>query len=137
MAMPAKYRDRLVSECDGQVVATIDTQEKCLLIYPLEAWEDIERELQKLPALNPAVRRFQRLLIGYASDLELDANGRVLIPPSLREYADLEKKVVLVGQGNKLELWSETRWLTQRDTWLEEEASGEVPMPAEMLNLAL
>ena len=73
-------------------------------MYALPEWERIERDVQALPALNPAVKRFQRLMLGYASDLQLDSNGRVLVPPSLREYAQLEKRAVMVGQGNKLEL---------------------------------
>ena len=105
LALPAKHRERLTAECGGQLVATIDTQSPCLLIYPLPTWEPLEQEIQDLPAMNPAVRRFQRLLIGYASDLEFDASGRVLLPSSLREYASLEKKLVLVGQGKKMELW--------------------------------
>lgn len=136
LAMPAKHRERLTSVCDGQLVATIDMQSRCLLVYPLPTWEKIQQEIQELPTLNPAVRRFQRLLIGYASDLEFDANGRILLPPSLREYAGLEKKIVLVGQGNKLELWSEDLWLAERDKWLLE-ADSEEALPDEMLSLSL
>lgn len=136
LAMPAKHRERLLEECDGQLVATIDTQSRCLLIYPLPTWEQIEKEIQDLPSLNPAVRRFQRLLIGYACELEFDGNSRVLLSPSLREYAQLEKKVVLVGQGKKLELWSEHLWLQERDKWLDE-VGGDDALPEEMLSLSL
>jgi MraZ protein len=136
MAMPARHRDRLQSLCAGQLVATIDTQSRCLLIYPLPTWEELEQQIQSLPTLNPAVRRFQRLIIGYASDVECDASGRVLMPPSLREYAGLDKKAVLVGQGNKMELWDEETWLAERDTWLQL-ASGEGAIPEEMLRLSL
>lgn len=136
MAMPARQRDRLQSLCAGQLVATIDTQSRCLLVYPLPTWEDLEREIQKLPTLNPAVRRFQRLLIGYASDIECDGSGRVLMPPSLREYARLERKVVLVGQGNKMELWDEDTWLAERDGWLQDSASDGA-VPEELLRLSL
>jgi MraZ protein len=136
MAVPARLRESLAASCDGRLVVTIDTQSRCLLVYPLPTWEDIEQEIQELPSLNPAVRRFQRLLIGYASDLEFDANGRILLPPSLREYAGLGKKVVLVGQGNKLELWDEDGWLAERDRWLEE-SGAEGALPEEMLRLSL
>ena len=136
LAMPARQRDRLQSLSAGQVVATIDAQSRCLLIYPLPTWEELEREIQKLPTLDPAVRRFQRLLIGYASDLEFDASGRVLLPPALREYAALDKRAVLVGQGNKMELWDEDTWLAERDKWLQLAGEGGV-MPEEMRRLAL
>ncbi len=135
--MPAKHRERLAAVCEGQMVATIDTQVKCVLIYPLPIWEAIEQEIQELPALNPAVRRFQRLIIGYASDLEFDSNGRFLLPQSLRDYARLEKKVVLVGQAKKFELWSEADWIAERDKALEEANSGELALPEEMLGLSL
>ena len=102
MAIPARQRDALASQSAGCVVITIDTQSPCLAIYPLPEWERIEAEVQALPALKPAVKRFQRLVLGYATDLELDGSGRILLPQSLRDYARLEKKVVLVWHGNKL-----------------------------------
>ena len=74
--------------------------------------------------------------IGYASDLECDGSGRVLVPPALREYAGLDKKAVLVGQGNKMELWDEDTWLAERDKWLQM-ASVEGAVPDEMLRLSL
>jgi MraZ protein len=136
LAMPARQREPLLSECGGQVVVTIDTQSACLAIYPLPEWERIEREIQSLPALKPAVKRFQRLMLGYATDLELDGNGRMLLPQSLREYAKLDKKLVLVGQGNKLELWSESLWLAEREQALEDSGPG-AELPEELMSLTL
>ena len=136
LAMPARQREPLLSECGGQVVVTIDTQSACLTIYPLPEWERIEKDIQGLPALNPAVKRFQRLMLGYATDLELDGNGRMLLPQPLREYARLDKKLVLVGQGNKLELWSESLWLSEREQALQD--SGlEADLPEELMSLTL
>jgi MraZ protein len=136
LAMPARQREPLLSESQGLLVATIDTQSRCLAIYPLPEWEKIEREIQDLPALKPAVKRFQRLVLGYATDLELDGNGRVLLPASLREYAGLEKKLVLVGQGKKLELWAEESWLAERDQALED-SGPEAELPEELMTLTL
>lgn len=136
LAMPARQREPLMAESAGELVATIDTQVRCLVLYPLPEWERVERDVQALPALNPAIKRFQRLVLGYASDLQLDANGRLLLPPALREYAQLDKKIVLVGQGRKLELWSESLWLQERDRALEESgADGEIPVELLSLNL--
>ena len=136
LAMPARQREPLHAVCEGRMVATIDTRSTCLVIYPLPEWERIERDIQGLPALKPAVKRFQRLMLGYATDLELDGNGRMLLPQPLREYARLEKKVVLVGQGNKLELWSESLWLAERDQALQD--SGlEAELPEELMSLTL
>ena len=118
MAMPSKYRERLLAQCNGQMVVTVDRSDACLLLYPLPEWEDIERKLVRLGNLNPQARRLQRLLIGHATEVELDANGRILIPPPLREFANLDKRVALTGQGNKFEIWDETTWTEQRDTWI-------------------
>jgi MraZ protein len=136
LAMPARQREPLLSECGGQVVVTIDTQSACLTIYPLPEWERIEKDIQGLPALNPAVKRFQRLMLGYATDLELDGNGRMLLPQPLREYARLDKKLVLVGQGNKLELWSESLWLSEREQALQD-SGPEAALPEELMSLTL
>ena len=136
LAMPARQREPLLSQCEGRIVVTIDTQTTCLAIYPLPEWERIERDIQNLPALKPAVKRFQRLMLGYATDLELDANGRMLLPQSLREYARLDKKLVLVGQGNKLELWSEDLWLAERDQALQD-SGPEAELPDELISLTL
>ena len=136
LAMPARQREPLLSQCEGQIVVTIDTQANCLVIYPLPEWERIEGDIQNLPALKPAVKRFQRLMLGYATDLELDGNGRMLLPQSLREYAQLDKKLVLVGQGNKLELWSEALWLAEREQALQD-SGPEADLPEELMSLTL
>lgn len=136
LAMPARQREPLLQQCDGQIVVTIDTQTTCLVIYPLPDWERIEQDIQNLPALKPAVKRFQRLVLGYATDVELDGNGRMLLPQPLRDYAKLEKKLVLVGQGKKLELWSEELWLAEREQALLE-SGPEAELPDELMSLTL
>jgi len=136
VAFPARYREKLGGEEREPIIITIDTQTRCLLVYPLNKWEEIEQEIQDLPSLNPAVRRFQRLLIGYASELQFDASGRILLPQALRDYASLEKKLVLVGQGKKMELWDEATWLAERDKWLEE-TNDDLELPDELLNISL
>lgn len=136
LAVPAKYRELLAEYCAGQLVATIDTESRCLLIYPLPEWEEIQKKLEALPSFNPAARRIQRLLIGHASDLELDSNGRILLPATLREYAGLNKKLMLVGQGNKMELWSEELWYSSREEWIDQ-ANGGNALPAELESFSL
>ena len=124
IVMPTRYRERLQLEGQNVVVLTIDTEARCLLLYPLSEWEDIERKLASLPSFNPAARRIQRLLMGHATDIEIDAQGRMLLPPLLREYAKLNKRVVMVGQGRKLELWDESYWNQCREAWLQEESNA-------------
>jgi MraZ protein len=125
MAMPSKYRERLQTSGEGQLVVTLDMSEPCLLIYPLPEWEDIERKLVRLPSLNKQAVRLKRLLLGHASECEIDSHGRILLPPALRDLVKLDKHVVLLGQGNKFELWDEQAWNARRDTWLSETGSDQ------------
>jgi len=129
MAMPVRFRDIFAActelEANPQLVVTIDTEEPCLMIYPLAQWNLIQAKLEQLPSFNPAARRIQRLLIGHATDLELDTNGRILLPAVLREYAQLDKKAILLGQGKKIELWSESIWNARRETYLQASSSSE------------
>lgn len=115
LAMPSRYRDELVSRCAGQLIVTIDAIDPCLCVYPLSEWELIEAKLRELASFREENRRLQRLLIGNAVDLELDASGRFLVPPRLREYAKLDKRAMLVGQLNKFQLWDEDAWNTVAD----------------------
>jgi MraZ protein len=132
IAIPTKIRESLASSCDGRMVVTAHTEERCLLVYPEEQWKEILPKIERLSNFNKVARRAQRLLMGYATPLEMDANGRILVPPTLREYANLEKKLMLVGQGKKFELWSEDSWFN----WLDEADQGD-DIPEEMLSLSL
>jgi len=136
VAMPTRYRERLTECCGAQLVITIDT-DRCLLIYPLPEWQEIESKLMKLPSFNKAARRLQRLLVGHATEAELDGQGRLLLPPPLREFAGIEKQTVLIGQGHKFELWDEARWDAQRDEWLEEADFDALELPAELETLSI
>src|SRR5271156_929968 len=133
IVMPTRYRECLLR---GSIL-TIDTEERCLLLYPLAVWEEIESKLAALPSFNAQARRIQRLLIGHATEIELDAQGRMLMPPLLREYAGIDKRAVLVGQGKKIELWAETQWNESRSQWLKEEmrSDGELPEVVKLLSL--
>ena len=90
-----------------------------MLVYTLAAWKIIEKKLSNLPSYNKEARFIQRLLIGYATESEIDSQGRFLIPTPLREYASIEKKIVLLGQGSKFELWSESIWNKNIKNWLD------------------
>jgi len=112
LAVPAKHRAALTGDTDGRAVLTADPSH-CLLLYPIAEWEPIQARLMALSSFNERVRSLQRLLVGHADDVDLDGAGRILVPPALRQYAALDKHVVLVGQGNKFELWDEARWTEQ------------------------
>jgi MraZ protein len=131
MAIPTRIRESLAESCAGRLVVTAHTQDRCLLVYPEPEWLELLPQIEALPSFNKAAQRVKRIMIGYATLLEVDGNGRILVPPTLREYANLDKKLMLVGQGKKLELWSEDSWVAL----LNEPADDE--LPEEMLSLSL
>jgi MraZ protein len=119
LAIPARHRDALLAAdqaipaaSGSALVLTVDPS-RCLLLYPRAAWEPIQARLMALSSFNEPIRRLQRLLVGHADDVDIDGAGRILVAPALRQYAGLDHRVVLVGQGNKFELWDEARWLEQ------------------------
>lgn len=137
MAIPSRYRERLSSEVEGKLIVTIDTEQHCLLLYPQDVWEKIEEKIANLPSFQPATRRIQRLLIGHATEVAIDSHGRILLPPLLREYAHINKKVTLIGQGNKFEIWDEENWQRSRDEWISSDLLSEETMPDELKTISL
>jgi len=136
MAIPSRYREPLSVHCAGELVVTIDTESRCLLLYPIHEWEEIQQKIEALPSFDKNARRIQRLLLGHATDVEMDTNGRLLLSAPLREYAQLEKKIVLLGQGKKFEIWSETLWQKTRDEYLQI-GEEEAPLPVDLQSLSL
>lgn len=136
LAVPSRYRERIREQCDGHLVVTVD-RDQCLLLYPMPEWEEIERKLVRLPSLNRQARRLQRLLVGHATEVDMDSHGRLLLPGPLRDFARLDRSVVLIGQGNKFELWDEAEWTERRDAWLKEEDDGDPELTEELGSLSL
>ena len=134
LAIPTRYRDRILSRSNGELVVTVD-RDYCLLIYPFPDWEEIERKLIRLPTMNKQARRLQRLMVGYATEMELDGNGRILISKELREFANLDRQAILLGQGKKFELWNDKSWSDKRDSWLNME--DEIGLSGELDTLSL
>ncbi|WP_100640160.1 division/cell wall cluster transcriptional repressor MraZ [Marinobacter salexigens] len=133
LAIPAKVRETLAQACGGRIVLTANAdEERCVLVYPEPEWEILRLKIEELPNMKKPVRRLQRLVLGNAAPMEMDSAGRILVPPTLRRHANLEKKLMLVGQGKKLELWSEERWFE----WLDESSCDE-DIPPEMEALSL
>lgn len=135
-AMPTRYRESLDASCAGKLVVTVD-RDHCLLIYPFSEWEEIERKLVRLPSFNKQARSLQRLLIGHATECDLDGNGRLLITPPLRQFANLDKRAVLIGQGNKFELWDEQVWNQKCEQWFDEGSMDGEGLPPELESLSL
>jgi MraZ protein len=131
--MPTRYREALQVRADGKLVITADSA-LCLLIYAAPDWEPIQQRLMGLSSFNPRTRDLQRLLVGNASDVEMDGAGRILSPGPLRKFAGLDKDVALVGQGGRFELWDEGKWDTQMEKSI---ALNEDGIPPELEGFSL
>lgn len=131
MAIPTRIRESFVASCDGRLVLTANTQQRCLLVYTEPEWLELLPKVQGLPDFERGVSRVKRLWIGYATPVEMDSNGRILVPPTLRSYGKLDKKLMLVGLGNKMELWNEDSWLDL----IEEPADTEMSPELQSLTL--
>lgn len=120
MTMPAGYRERIKDMCAGRMVLTptapiLNDDGSFLLtpslwLYPMNEWEQVYKQVMALPSTSPVGRKMQHLFIAKAEEVALDAGGRVLLPAQLREYAKIDKQLVILGQGKKFEIWSETEW---------------------------
>jgi MraZ protein len=133
LAVPAKHRDALFAQSSGNVVLTAHPH-GCLLLYPQPAWEPIEAKMMALSSFDKQSSGLQRLLVGYAEDVVVDNAGRLLVSPTLREFAGLEKEVMLVGQGSHFEMWNLSAWRKQ----LEHVMGGDsIEMPAELEGFSL
>lgn len=133
MAIPARHRDTLLALAEGRLVLTAHPH-RCLLLYPAPAWDPIRAKILAAPSLETQSAMLRRLLVGFAVDTEMDAAGRVLVAPELRQYAALEKQVWLVGQGSHFEIWSDAGWQQQQQAIF---ALGDKLLPPGLENLTL
>src|SRR5580692_10034193 len=129
MVLPTSVRDTLAQLGDQHLVATVDHRDLCVLVYPLSDWQTLQNSLLELPNLDPETRWLQRVMVGYATDLDLDGHGRVLIPPELREFTGLHRDAMLLGQGNHLELWDASAWKQGALASMKSEARSAGPAP--------
>lgn len=110
IAIPSKYRSGIVESCESHMIVTCDPYDNCLLIFPLTHWEKAEADLQSLSNSKPLHRRLKRIMLAHATEVDMDASGRLLIPSVLRERANLNKEAMLIGQGKTFQLWNEAEW---------------------------
>ena len=120
MAIPTRYRDELRADTDSHLIITVNISERALWLYTLPEWERIEAKVSSLPSFDKNAAILKSFLLGRATDVDMDASGRLLIPAPLREHAQLKKQIVLAGQGNKFEIWDEANWTAQNDEWMRE-----------------
>ena len=118
LAVPSRFRDRLAVLAGGCLVQTLNPLDRSLWLYPLCEWELIETKLAALSDFDKQSRRAKQMMRGYATDCQMDSQGRILLTTELREYASLKKQSVILGQGNKFEIWNQANWEEQRDHWL-------------------
>ncbi len=133
MAVPAKHRDALVAPGAGRLVVTAHPH-RCLLLYPAPAWEPIRNQLNAASSLQVESAMVKRLLVGFAEDVEMDGAGRLLLSPTLRKFAGLEKEIWMVGQGSHFEIWSDAGWQAQQEAIF---SLGDKLLPPGLENLAL
>ncbi len=116
IAIPTRYRAELQESCERKMIVTIAVDERCvgepgcLWLYPITEWDKLEQKISKLSNVNKMAGRLRRFVIGYATETDMDAQGRLLLSDKLRQFAGMEKHLVLVGQLNKFEIWSEKAW---------------------------
>ncbi|MDX2504072.1 MAG: division/cell wall cluster transcriptional repressor MraZ [Gammaproteobacteria bacterium] len=130
LAIPSRYRERLMQDCAGRLVVTLDPERR-MVIYPYNEWQKVETKLVSL-SMNKAAVRLKRLMLGHASDCDMDKNGRINLPPYLREKTGLDKQIVLLGIGNKFEVWDEDSWNRE---WEEDDEELELSEELEALSL--
>ena len=133
LTVPTGHREVLLATAAGQLVITAHPH-KCLLIYPRPAWEPIRTQIMSYSSLERQTSMVQRLLVGFAKDVEMDAAGRLLISPELRRYATLGKQVMLVGQGSHFEVWNAEDWEKQIEQIV---AQGDSLLPPGMEKFSL
>ena len=124
LAIPSRYRALFSCQTDNNLVITLNPLDRSLWLYPLCEWEIIEKKLAAFSDFDMQSRRTKQMMRGYATDCQLDGQGRILLPRELREYAGIKRQTVLLGQGNKFELWDEESWNIQRDQWLQQVGDG-------------
>lgn len=137
ITIPTRYRESLFADYEGKMVCTLHTESPCLLLYPLPEWEELELKLSRLSDMNKSERTIKRVLLGNATECELDKNGRLLLNGVLRQHANLDKNIMLVGLFNKFEIWDESVWQTQMQEGIGDIQSGELELTERLQDFSL
>jgi MraZ protein len=135
LKIPTRHQAQIEKICSGKMVISIHPDDNCLLLYPLKDWQILEEKISALPSLNIHTKRLKRKLIGHATDCELDKSFRILIPNTLRDYANIDKKIIMSGQGNNFELWDTDIWNKQLSTLDELSKQEQIPIAISQLSL--
>tara|TARA_R110001583_G_scaffold85656_2_gene224548 strand:- start:1873 stop:2328 length:456 start_codon:yes stop_codon:yes gene_type:complete len=136
MAMPTRYRERLADCCSGKLFVTIDPLDKCLTLHTKPEWDIVQQKIVAMPSYSDSGRLLRRTILGYATEVDMDGSGRLLLSAPLRDFAGIDKRIVLLGQGNKFEIWAEDRWLETRNAYMDSSADTAAVLN-ELNNLSL
>lgn len=128
LIIPSKFRELL-----GEEFVVSKGMDGCLFVYANEDWNAFEQKLTSLPLINKEARQFARFFLAGAAQVELDKQGRILLPANLREFAGLDKDVVLVGVGSRIEIWSREKW----ESVIEQDNMDEITSAMEALGLTI
>ena len=120
LAVPSRFRERLTAVAGGCMIQTLSPLDRTIWLYPITEWEVIETKLAGLSDFDKQSRRAKQMMRGYATDCQLDSQGRILLSQELRDYAWIKRNAVILGQGNKFEVWDQATWQEQRDQWLDQ-----------------
>ncbi|MCA8837338.1 MAG: division/cell wall cluster transcriptional repressor MraZ [Gammaproteobacteria bacterium] len=134
-ALPKRMRQTVTENFASSLVVTVNPllRDKCLLLFPLTYWREIEEKVRAIPNSDPGVRLYQRLLIGHAEEISPDGAGRLLLSQPLRQHAELEHTLMMIGQGQKWELWAKKLW----QQYLDAESSAAPTPDSAALQIAL
>lgn len=133
--LPVLFYKKIQAVCDNSIVLSVHPDDNCLLLYTLQRWQELEEKINNLPSLNTHNKYLQRRLIGLANDCEIDNNQRMLVPVMLRDIANLDKKIIIIGQIGYLEIWDENLW-NENYKELKEQKINEVK-PVELMTLSI
>ena len=111
LAIPKKFREKLLENSSSLVLTA--HPEKCLILYNISEWIPIEKKLMSLSSFDPKISSLQRLLVGYAEELAQDKAGRILISQSLKQFAEIQEQIIIIGQGSHFEIWDKNKWDTK------------------------
>ncbi len=137
ITIPTKYREDLYADYEGKMICTLHTESPCLLLYPLPEWEELELKLSHLSDMNKSERTIKRILLGNATECDLDKNGRLLLNGVLRQHANLDKNIMLVGLFNKFEIWNESVWQAQMQQGIGDIQSGKLELTERLQDFSL
>lgn len=137
LAIPTRFRELAQEICGCELILNVNPFNRCITVYPLKEWERIEAQISSYPDAIEDQRAMRNLLMGYATELEMDSAGRFVVPQMHRKYAGIDKDAVVVGKANKFEIWNADRWHESTEQTFANGSMGEKPLSDEVIRLVI